>query len=594
MSPTQPGGLDVPYKIDQDHDPDRRGTVPPGTVSGSYPLFPLLACFLVLSLALGGLSNGVHHDDDLTHFLMARWSAWFPAYLLHVWGRPGLTVPLAAVSWIGEPETAWHLARAVSALVTAGAAFTAARLAGRLGASRPWLVALACYAQPYNMMLSYTTLAENFASLYLILGIYLLHRRKPAVASLVFSLALVTRPETAVLLPFWGMGLLRLTTRWRTRLWAGLLVLWAPIVQNVGHRLVFEQWPIQFFTQPHGSTAYLPTGSLAFLPNAFLAVSAPLLALAVLGAVGLARREAILVPLMAGAYFVTHCLIKALGLYASGGHARFMVALAPLIAVMAAAGADPLTLDARRRRGLVRFWTTVAAVFLAGWMACEVELRAGRLAVLGGAGINAVRAFVTVLTAAVAVCFLCRTRWRAGPLHVCLLALLSICWAVQWIIVVKPLRLRADQHTVRQVVAWIDQHEDLASAPLFAANPWFAYFLDLIEDPRAYKGQALLASMPVGTLFVWDSTYSPNQFHRLPIADYLHNDAYQRLQWFPDGPRGGVTLVVFRKLNATAIPRDPRKPYPPALIGPRAAVRGVYYLRGGAGRTGAVKSATGG
>ena len=52
----------------------------------------VVACCFLLTAVLGIFSNGVHHDDDLTHFLMARWSAWFPSYLLHVWGRPALTI----------------------------------------------------------------------------------------------------------------------------------------------------------------------------------------------------------------------------------------------------------------------------------------------------------------------------------------------------------------------------------------------------------------------------------------------------------------------------------------------------------------------
>ena len=62
-----------------------------------------LGAFFLLTAALGLASRGVYQDDDLAHFLFARWAGWFPSYLLHVWGRPGLTIPLFAVSWLG-PE----------------------------------------------------------------------------------------------------------------------------------------------------------------------------------------------------------------------------------------------------------------------------------------------------------------------------------------------------------------------------------------------------------------------------------------------------------------------------------------------------------
>jgi hypothetical protein len=44
--------------------------------------------FFLLTAVLGLMSDGVHHDDDLMHLLMARWARWFPQYLLHGGGRP--------------------------------------------------------------------------------------------------------------------------------------------------------------------------------------------------------------------------------------------------------------------------------------------------------------------------------------------------------------------------------------------------------------------------------------------------------------------------------------------------------------------------
>ena len=64
------------------------------------------------------------------------------------------------------------------------------------------------------------------------------------------------------------------------------------------------------------------------------------------------------------------------------------------------------------------------------------------------------------------------------------------------------------------MVAWL-KARDLDQQPLFTTNPWATYFLDLVELPRAHKGPRLLASMPIGTVFVWDSLYSPSDYHHL-------------------------------------------------------------------------------
>ena len=68
-------------------------------------LYVVAPCF-VLTVTLGLLSDGAYHDDDLTHFLMARWVRWYPGYLLHIWGRPGLTVPSSARRARPEAELA--------------------------------------------------------------------------------------------------------------------------------------------------------------------------------------------------------------------------------------------------------------------------------------------------------------------------------------------------------------------------------------------------------------------------------------------------------------------------------------------------------
>ncbi|OQZ05889.1 MAG: hypothetical protein B6D36_07795, partial [Planctomycetes bacterium UTPLA1] len=192
-----------------------------------------LGAFFLLTAALGLASRGVYQDDDLTHFLFARWAGWFPSYLLHVWGRPGLTIPLFAVSWLPDIDTAWHGARLLSAVATAASALIAARLAMRLGVARPWLVVVLCYAQPLASVLATTTLTENFAGLYLVAAAALLQTKRVVSGSVMFSLLLVTRHEAAALLPVWMVGVWMAgggTARFFAAAFATAL---APIAHNV-------------------------------------------------------------------------------------------------------------------------------------------------------------------------------------------------------------------------------------------------------------------------------------------------------------------------------------------------------------------------
>ena len=96
----------------------------------------LCAAGLLITAFFGWISpDGLYHFDDLTHFLYAKWSWRWPAYLLNDWGRPGFTALYAPAAYFG-----WPMCRAVSALLSAFAAWMAYRIAQRAGMTRAWAV----------------------------------------------------------------------------------------------------------------------------------------------------------------------------------------------------------------------------------------------------------------------------------------------------------------------------------------------------------------------------------------------------------------------------------------------------------------------
>lgn len=535
---------------------------------------------LALSVVLGLLSDGVYHDDDLTHFLMARWSAWFPGYLLHVWGRPGITLPLSAVSGLKDIHLAWPAARILSAIVAAVTAVIAARLASSLGVRRAGWVVVACYAQPLAMVLSYTTLAETFAALYLTTAVALYHRHRPAAASLIWSLVLVSRHEMVALLPVWWIALGVAPGLRRQRIVAMALSLWAPIVHNLLHRWTFGTWPISLFLEPTGSTEYTAAGVLSYVPHALYAVSPVIGGLAIVGGVYFCRRRLWLVPVLAGVFFVIHAAIKARGVYASGGYGRFMVSVAPLIGILAVGGLERLLAHIRTSENNSRaVWLILTTVWAVGWSACEMERRAGGSIALHSTWIWVFRCVSAVLILSMLAAAVTR---RSGPCRTLgrgILWLLALTWLVQWAVIVRPLRLDGKQALVKEAVVWMHETGH-AEAPFFSANPWFASFLGLVEDPRARKDAVLLASMPVGTVFVWDSIYSRNQFHGLePPAFYRADEHYVLLKTFVEQARGGLKLFVFQKVRETPLPPHPKASYPRSLTSESEPVRGIYYRR---------------
>ncbi len=538
-------------------------------------LLAALPC-LGLTLVLGLLSDGVYHDDDLTHFLMARWARWYPSYLLHIWGRPGLTLPLACVSWTDDADLAWRLARVLSALTTTASAIIAAKLAARMKLNRPWLVVPLVYLQPLATVLACTTLTENFAGLYLVGALLLLEQRRLLWGAVVFSLMLVSRHEAAVFLPLWLAALcFAPASRWR-RLCAAVLSLWAPVVHNVLFFAVLQGWPVELFLSPQGSSEYPAEGLLSYAPAILYALGPTIAAVALVGAAALAQSRRIMVAVCCAAFVLTHVMIKATGIFGSGGYGRFLVTIAPLVAILAVAGANRFV--ARRRRSLSNRagWLTIAAVWTAGLLSLEREQAVGRLHLP-----ERLRWLCWIVAGLMVVLLIVASMDRLSrnstAVRFTAASLVLTCLG-QWSGVVRPLRLGEDQRVVEQAVQFM-MTQGLAEAPFFATDPWFAHYLGLAEDPRAHKDAALLASMPVGTVFVWDSLYSESDYHRLKLADFASDEHYEALGVFRSRSGRGKELHLFRKTSETPLPASLPSYYPPIPPGRRPPLRGIYYVR---------------
>lgn len=534
--------------------------------------------FFGLTVVLGLLSDGVHHDDDLSHYLMARWSGWFPAWLLHVWGRPGLTIPLAAVAWIGDHETAWRVCRLLSAMTTAGGAWMAACLSVRLGVRRPWLVVVACYLQPLATTLACTTLTENFAALYLVAAILLLEKRRGLVASLVFSLVLVTRHEAVVLLPVWWVALAARGDGFRRSLTASAAAVWAPLLHNVAFFAVCGKWPASLLFAASGSTDYLPVGVLSYLPHAFRAIPPVLLGLAVIGGAALIRRGRWLPPAVAGVFVLTHCAVMTLGVYASGGFARFMVVISPLAAVLGVAGWNRLHERNRANQSTGRIWLTLAIVWLLGLAALELERLAGRAAVYE-AGLRLSILIATSIVVPMSLVLAATARkTNLAPHRRLAAAVLGLTVLGQWASVIRPLDMRPDQAQAADVVQWLRDNR-LDRRPIFAADPWITHWLDLVEDPTIHKGPRRVAAMPIGTIVVWESLYSDNDFHRLDLEDLRGDEHYVLIESFEPGGNRRRTFHLFEKISDTEIPPGPDEMYPPNLMAVSSRVTRPHYIR---------------
>jgi len=492
-------------------------------------------------LAAGALlSDGVHHDDSLAHFLIARgvWAS--PANLLDDWGRPGCTAPLSVVAALGSPETGLVLARllnAVMAVACTGLTYLAART---LGLARPVLAAGLAATQPLFFVLGYSTLTEMPCALYLTAALLAGLRGRALTSALCLSLTFVTRHECVALGAVWvvwwlaerGRG--RLTAR---RMGAAVLALgWAPLLVNGAGWLLLGKlpWAVLLDPKPAGG-AFYGRGLVTTMATLWMVAAGPLLTVLVpFGLAALRRSRGF--ALVAGsflAYLGVHTVCHALNLFASGGYPRFLVTVTAPVALLGAAGLGRLGDHAREDRGPAA-WLT-----LAWWVAMAVaaDVEMGRFfhshpeASRGWPVGQWIARGIVAVTLAV---FLGRrlrgaTGWARFTVHG-VLAMAVVLHLVNFGLFVRmPLRRTEAQRRMVAAARWTA--ERFPDREILAWNEWFFFGIDRVRRVDVDYAWNRIEEAPSGALYLCDVA---ERDHRValgarPVGYYRSSARYREI-----------------------------------------------------------------
>ena len=492
----------------------------------------LAACAAITAI-IALLSTGAYHDDDLKHYLFARWTRYDPEYFTHIWGRPGFTLLYALPAQFG-----WWACRLTSVALSGVAAWATFRSAKRLGLRRPaWAIPL-IYALPLFLHLSTTTLTETPTATYLALTTWALLVGRTHTSAALFSLALITRHEAIILVPIWAWaitqeahfslppsireGRARATLRegfaLARRHWSAFaLLLWAPAVYNVATLLAFGYLPSAVFSRPAGAIHYGHGTPLTFLMR-FIVMAGPIAAtLFIVGCralwpAGRAR------PLVVGvvAYVAAETALYMLQAYATGGYARFLVPLAPWVAIIALAGAnavldatwqiEPLRADEHKQTMPSTLWLVAAAAL---WSGVEIEQAVNPIAAIVPY-FWLFRLAAVVLLAGIA----------AGIVHwngrrfcgvVVALALVGPVGRAAW-----PHRLRPREAVIAETVAAL-RASNLLGRPFYSTSDWSYYFAThwyTAQHPPLYDQ---LGVAPPVSLLIWEEHYGPSPHFHLQL-----------------------------------------------------------------------------
>ncbi|MCH7871901.1 MAG: DUF2029 domain-containing protein [Planctomycetes bacterium] len=504
---------------------------------GDWIALLLTGIGLTLSVVMALLSDGVYHADDLQHLQFARWTRQHPQFLLSDWGRPGFTVLYALPAQLG-----WTASRIFSGLLTAATAWIAYRIARRMKLPAAALVPALLWIQPLTFSLSYTTLTEPVLAFYLVTSALLLLRGQHRVSAAVMSLCAVTRHEALIFLPIWIWA----ACRYRGAVSSAWLLLWAPLAHNLLNYAFLDTLPAGTFLAPKPTDFYAHGNWLTMTARWLEAAGPALIMLAAAGAPALwSKRGGKLLLCAAAAYLLAHTVIYRFGLFASGGYARFLVPIGPVVALSAAAALSEAFAAVKRRHAVRRTAprirlgaVIVMATCAALWLAAESEIPAwlwwgARWPVLGLAAI------------AWAACGLRKPALRAAAVIACPLYLIGIAIA-QPLHQCRPHVLQEEELMVREATDWL-KATGLDARKIVTASVWVEEFLGLERSPFRPRTRELMATMRPGDLLVWDVLFSPQPPHDLPLSDVRRRHDLVELWHGGEHSRHGIYCYVFEK-----------------------------------------------
>jgi hypothetical protein len=334
------------------------------------------------------LFPGSPEQDVDYHFLMAR-TAWIDhSYFVDVWGRPLFTTLFAPVAVLG-----FGPARFFALAISVAAAWQTYRLACDLRMSRPWLVIPFLLSQPTFFELYSNLFTEPLFALVLTIALRCHISGRTKSGMLVASLLPLARPEGVFVCLFWGLWILagsehrereetsggqisacrpklqeatsgwpstaRIVNRWGSIviLASGVTSWWFVALLLTGDPLfILHNWPATWHTDMYGHGTFL---SYAERSQEFAGVI--LIVPFILGLLrGFRSRNLALITGVFLVLFLLHSIFLKYGLFGEAGFPRYMVSVAPAIAVLTLEGWNTIfSIKILRPLATIAGWGTI-------------------------------------------------------------------------------------------------------------------------------------------------------------------------------------------------------------------------------------------
>jgi hypothetical protein len=448
-----------------------------------------LAFMALLGVVLIYLFPGCPEQDTDYHFLEAR-SVWGnPTFLVDVWARPLYTSFYALPALLG-----FTAARFFAVGIGLAIAWQTWCLAGDLRLQRAWLVIPLLLGQPVFFELYPDLLTEPLFALAFVVALRWHLRGWTWRGMLAASFLPLARPEGVFLCLLWGLWVAigdekcvlspKASFDWRiirgfpsTLVLAGGVFLWWMAATCITRDPLFilHNWPVTWHQGVYGRGSLFSYGQ-----RAMEFIGLPLAVPFFVGLWSKLRVGASWIPITSSflLLFFLHTLFRAYGLFGEAGYPRYMVSVAPAIALLT----------------------------LAGWNAI-------------GAGMEKWPRFAS---------------WLLGA------TILVVCLLANFLYLDSFLPAR-DPIAIREMSDWFDAHPQPFKRLVWSnARMCIVSGLTLGQSPSLSTSSheatlALLRGMPSGTLAFWDDHFGPEWFG-LTAAE-LENIGYKlirtRRYWLP-------------------------------------------------------------
>lgn len=496
----------------------------------------------------GSGSTGFYQDDEIGHYRNIRQFWGDPFSIMGNQPKPGWKILLVVPGLFGF--TGVMLAHALIAALTVVFTYKTARAMGFRNAS---IAALLLGVQPLWLQLSFRSYSEITASLFVILMLWSWARDRHVLAAVFASYVFTIRQEFALVAI--GMGVVYLMRRQ----WLPFIALaWTPIVLTlIGWMATGDiLWLINDMTRI-GTGFDVPHKPFWHYFGVAIHIFGPVsLALFMVGywttLVPFDRIREILKS--EGMLFFTFTVMWAWSVFSAWdytsllgmenkspnpGHWRYVLSIAPLLALYAAKALTVIT-DGKRRAavaGVLGAFALITLLFLS---------RAS-----DGLLLTAESSYTNLLVVLLVAALLAVVMWTRSLGVAAAGVILLVAGVAHTLATEKPRTLDNEAQTVKQAAQWyLEQSADLQARPLFGNHVLFRYFADIdINDKNRDRSMQLetLAKAPVGSIVVWDSHYGNSQFGgNVPIDSLINNAAYTPLKELiaPDQRFG---ILVFEK-----------------------------------------------